>query len=292
LSTTPGASAPAADVERPRPIFVGAPPAPPLHGPAPLVTYAIIAVCVVNFLVLNLAQGGVLATAEDLLAPSAVEVWHGAVWGLVTTAFVHVQVWHIAFNMWWARDFGRLLEPDMGRGRFAAFVLATAAVSSGWQLLTTDATGIGFSGVVYALFGYALARRGTHPRYAVLLSRTTVRWLLGWLVLCIGLTVAKVWAVGNAAHVAGLASGWLLGTAMEHPRRRVVAAVGGIVLVLGVVFSLLYMPWSAVWRARGAGRSESGQLSPAGVPLDTALIQADVGVCVRTLPSVGPADAR
>jgi GlpG protein len=216
------------------------------------VTYATIAVCVANFLLLNLAQGDTLATAQAVLAPSAVQVWHGAVWGLVTTAFVHLQVWHIAFNMWWARDFGRLLEPDMGRGRFAAFVLATAAVSSAWQLLTTDATGIGFSGVVYALFGYALARRGSHPRYAALVSRTTIRWLLGWLLLCIALTVAKVWAVGNAAHVAGLASGWLLGTALEHPRRRVPAAAGGVMLAAGVVLSLAYMPWSVAWRSREA----------------------------------------
>jgi hypothetical protein len=145
-------------------------------------------------------------------------------------------------------------------------VLVTAAISSGWQLLTTDATGIGFSGVVYAFFGYAVARRRSRAAYAAFVSPRTIRWLLGWLVLCIVLTMAKVWKVGNAAHVAGLASGWLLGTALERPRWRVPAIAGGLVLVAGVVLSVAYMPWSPKWRARDAAyavqewrrRAESG----------------------------------
>jgi hypothetical protein len=154
--------------------------------------------------------------------------------------------------MWWARDFGRLLEPDMGKARYAAFVAGTAIVASGWQLLTTAATGIGFSGVVYAMFGYGLARRGSRPAYAAFVTPGTIRWMLGWLVLCIVLTVSGTWTVGNAAHVSGLASGWLLGVALERRRWRPLALAGMAVLVAGTVLSVAYMPWSTMWRARSA----------------------------------------
>jgi GlpG protein len=225
--------------------------APPA-APRPYVTYAVITACVLICAELNLASGPERAEAQFILYPSAPQIWRGAVWGLVTSAFAHVAIWHLVFNVWWARDFGRVLEPDFGRWRYGGFILLSAAVASSWQLLTTNTTGIGFSGVVYAMFGYALARRGSRKAYAALLRPQTIRWLLGWAALCVALTIAKVWTVANAAHLAGLASGWLLGIALEKPGWRRAALAGGVVLAAGLVLSLTYMPWSALWRDRGA----------------------------------------
>ena len=214
------------------------------------VTTMVVAVCVVNFLLVNLVTNHAGSVVQDILVPGPVAIWTGAVWGLVTPAFVHFAWWHILFNMWWARDFGHLLEPDLGRRRYIGFILIGAIASSGWQLLTTDGTGIGFSGVVYALFGYILARRRSRPAFRDFLRSSTIFWLLGWLVFCVVLTIARVWNVGNAAHIAGLAFGYLLGLARERPRLRVGAVVGLSILFIGVVASCSYMPWSAVWRAR------------------------------------------
>jgi membrane associated rhomboid family serine protease len=212
----------------------------------------VIAACVLICAELNLAEGPERAVAQFVLYPSAPQIWRGAVWGLVTSAFAHVALWHLAFNVLWIWNLGRVLEPDLGRWRYVGFILLSAAVASSWQLLTTDMTGIGFSGVVYAMFGYMLARRGSHETYAALLKPRTIRLLLGWAALCVALTITKVWSVGNAAHLAGLASGWLLGIALEKPRWRPAALVGGGVLAAGLVLSLTYMPWSELWRERGA----------------------------------------
>jgi membrane associated rhomboid family serine protease len=233
----------------------------------------VIAACVLICAELNLAKGPERTMAQFVFYPSAPQIWRGAVWGLVTSAFAHLALWHLAFNVWWAREFGRLLEPDLGRWRYAGFILLSAAVASSWQLLTSDATGIGFSGVLYAMFGYALARRGSRETYAALLSRQTIRWLLGWAALCVVLTIVNVWNVGNAAHLAGLAGGWLLGTALEKPRWRPAALVGGGVLAAGLVLSLTYMPWSEMWRERRAAyafeslraRAEAGDVHAEGV---------------------------
>jgi membrane associated rhomboid family serine protease len=217
-------------------------------GPRPYVTYAVIALCVVVFL-LFILPGQPFPALSDALAPDGVQVWHGAVWGLLTSAFVHVAFLHLLFNLLWARDLGSLLEPDMGTIRYLGFILAAAVVSSGWQLLVSDGTGIGYSGVVYALFGYVLGRRGSRPAYDAMLSRT-VGWMLGWLVLCIVLTWTGAWRVGNGAHVAGLAFGFLVGSALERPawRKPAIALVG--LMLVGVVLSCAYMPWSDAWQQR------------------------------------------
>lgn len=247
-----------------QPASVGDPPLPPFPNPVatrtvpattsviskvPPVTLAVLAICTALFLLLNYAP---TVVPIDVVAPSGPRLWHGAVWGLLTSAFVHLQVWHLGFNMWWTRDLGRLMEPKLGRARFAAFIVASALVSSGWQLLVSGATGIGFSGVVYALFGFVVARRSRDPEYAAFATPKTARWMLGWLVLCVVLTVAKVWTVGNAAHVSGLVFGWLVGVYGATPRWKLVAAPVLALLGLGSILSAAYMPWSAAWRERSA----------------------------------------
>ena len=75
-------------------------------------------------------------------------VFNGAWWGLVTSAFVHIEIWHLAFNMFWLWSLGSRLERAIGSWPFLGFCLMSAFVSSSLQLAVSDATGIGASGVV------------------------------------------------------------------------------------------------------------------------------------------------
>jgi membrane associated rhomboid family serine protease len=217
----------------------------------PWLTYAIIVICGLVFAFFNLARDtpsyGLIASK---LAPSCVEIWTGAYWGLVTPTFVHVDFWHILFNMWWAKDLGRILELTLGRLRYLVFIIAAAIIACGAQLAFSGMTGIGYSGVLYAMFGYMWVTRHVEPRYQKILTKQNIQWLLGWLVLCIALTVAKVWQVGNGAHLAGLAFGCLVGSAFTL-RIHVKASVFGLT-VLGAValISAVYMPWSPYWKDR------------------------------------------
>ena len=217
------------------------------------ITAAVIAICIVNFLLLNLSGEPSKQAILRILAPPAFSMWDGAVWGLVTSAFVHLAWWHLLFNMLCARDFGRVVEPDMGRARYIAFTLAAAIVGSGWELLVSAVTAIGFSGVVYAYFGFMLARRRSRPAYRAILTRRTIVWLIGWLVFCFVLTAANVVPIANGAHLAGCAFGYMVGSIAERVRRRL-AIVGIAGLALGVVVACVYMPWSTVWQMRGATR--------------------------------------
>src|ERR1700687_3589802 len=130
----------------------------------PWITYVIVALCGAVFCYFNLAKDtSSYERVTWFLIPTVYQIWKGAYWAFVTTAFVHVGFVHFLFNMWWSKDFGALLEPTMGRLRYLLFILAAAAVGSGAQLIISSQTGVGYSGVLYALFGYALASRHFVP---------------------------------------------------------------------------------------------------------------------------------
>ena len=85
----------------------------------PVVTYAAVLWCVAVFLLLNraIAEGDPL---EKLMV--ALGGW-GEWWGMVGSAFVHIKLWHLGFNMYWLVKFGSLMERGLGSVKTAAFII-------------------------------------------------------------------------------------------------------------------------------------------------------------------------
>jgi tetratricopeptide (TPR) repeat protein/membrane associated rhomboid family serine protease len=213
----------------------------------PWITYAVIAICGVIFALGLDKESLFYIRLSRILVPRGAAIWKGAYWGLLTSALVHGAFWHILFNMWWLKDFGALLEPTMGRVKYLLFIIAAAIVSSGAELALTNDTGIGFSGVVYAMFGYALAARHIKPLYQQLVTKQTIVWLLGWLVLCIILTVTGVWNIANGSHIAGFFFGYCIGNAFIARAYVTLSRLGLVLLIVLTVLSATYMPWSELW---------------------------------------------
>ncbi len=79
----------------------------------------------------------------------------GALWQLVTSQFLHVQVWHIAGNMLALWVLGPQLEAALGRVRFLALYLLSGLAGSVvvlWLSPEAQLT-LGASGAIYGLFG-------------------------------------------------------------------------------------------------------------------------------------------
>jgi membrane associated rhomboid family serine protease len=79
----------------------------------------------------------------------------GSYWQLVTSMFLHVEIWHIAANMVSLYMLGPAVEAALGRTRFlAAYLLGGLAggVAAYW-LSATDGFTLGASGAIYAVFG-------------------------------------------------------------------------------------------------------------------------------------------
>jgi membrane associated rhomboid family serine protease len=143
-------------------------------------------------------------------APPSTDIFNGDYWGLITSNFVHIQIWHLAFNLYWLWIFGRKVEFETSKTFYIFFILSSALVSSLAQLAFSDTTGIGLSGIGYALFGFLYVKSKIAEEYKNFPDKKTINLFLFWLMLCVIWTWTGAWNVGNAAHIGGLIWGVLI----------------------------------------------------------------------------------
>lgn len=144
--------------------------------------------------------GSSLIPEFGLFGPSVAE---GEWYRLLTSAFLHAGLWHIAGNMLLLFFLGRILEPGIGTARFVALYFASLfAGSLGALLFTPDSLSFGASGAVFGVLGatFVIARgRGVDA----LASSVGILIVLN---LAISFGVPGI-SVG--AHLGGLAAGLL-----------------------------------------------------------------------------------
>jgi membrane associated rhomboid family serine protease len=166
----------------------------------PLVTAALVAVNVAVFVPTLGNQD--LVSRFGLAGPY---VAAGDWWRLVTSGFMHVSVLHVGFNCLLLWQLGNLLEPALGRVRFAAlYAAALLAGSVGVLLVEPNVITAGASGAVFGLMGAAvvgLRHRGINP------MQTGLGPLL---VINLVLTFA-IPGISIGGHLGGLAAGAALG---------------------------------------------------------------------------------
>jgi GlpG protein len=226
-------------------------------------TWAICAACAVIFL--GLAAESTPNTWDALAkwgAPPSNKVWEGAYWGLLTSTLVHQALWHLIFNLYWLWVLGACLERAIGSIPYLLLILGAAVVSSGCQLAACGSTGIGASGVAYAMFGFMLVARNRFPAFREVLSAQTIKLFLFWLVGCMLATYMGVWQVGNAAHLCGMLFGAVSAGCfvLKYKRPLLFPALAG--LGIASIVPLFWCPWSVTWlglqgiRANEAGRTQ------------------------------------
>ena len=135
----------------------------------PWATYILIAINVAAFLaeLMGGASASTIGTGSSLVDDGAVYgpgIEDGEYYRLVTGAFLHASIFHVALNMFVLYVLGRLLEPAIGTPRFlGVYFVSLLAGSFGALLLDPDVPTVGASGAVYGLMGAALViarRRG------------------------------------------------------------------------------------------------------------------------------------
>ena len=152
------------------------------------------------------------------------QILQGEVWRLVTPIFLHYGFVHLAFNSYMLYQFGSTLERKFGTPWLAAFVLISAVISNvaqytmALEFYQRVGAGVfgGFSGVVYALFGFFWIRGRVDFTGGLFLQPSTVWILLGWLVICY---TGMLGPVANEAHLAGLIVGMAWGAYPELVKR-------------------------------------------------------------------------
>jgi membrane associated rhomboid family serine protease len=211
-----------------------------VHDRQPYATWSFIAANVVVYLVtafqsvdgLTRPDSSKLFTAW-VLEPKQVAL-HGQYYRLLTSAFLHVSIWHIAFNMIALYFVGPYLERLLGPWRFTAlYVLSALGGSMAVYVFGAKYTDtVGASAAIFGLFAACLMfvrELGLDPR-----------WLIGTIALNFLLTFS-IADVSKLGHVGGFVTGALASVVIAgvpwRPRRRLPLQVqlygmGAIVVVL------------------------------------------------------------
>ncbi len=200
----------------------------------PRVTYTLIALNVIAFLTeqgqFTLEGSGIGGRVIEEGVIYRAGVAAGQYQRLVTSAFLHVNLLHIGFNMYLLYLLGMMLEPTIGSVRFAAIYFTSLLAGSCGALVATPAPSLGASGAVFGLMGAAaveLRARG----------HSVMRSGIGMLIVFNLVLSFAVPDISVGAHIGGLIGGALAGLAFRaaEGRRHSLALGLGACLVLSAV---------------------------------------------------------
>ena len=178
----------------------------------PVVTYTIIALCLVIYAIQFLTGGD--------NSPVTTLFWYAPVqtasqpWRMLTSIFLHESPLHVLLNMYSLFLVGPALESMLGRVRYLAlFLIAGFGGSVGVLLIGSPQTAVlGASGAIFGLFGayFLIARR---------LGGNATQFLV---VIVLNLVIGFIPGFGIAwqAHVGGLVTGLAIALVYLETRAR------------------------------------------------------------------------
>ncbi|MGI8722614.1 MAG: rhomboid family intramembrane serine protease [Geodermatophilaceae bacterium] len=199
------------------------------------VTGGLIAANVFAFLVTVVTAGGQIMAnflspifAEFSTAP--ILIAHGQWWRMLTGAFLHYGLTHLAVNMFSLYILGRDLEQYLGSVRYAAVYFLSALGGSVAVLLFADPRTFvaGASGAIFGLLGatgVALYQRKANLRSLVV-------------ILAINVFISFLPGISLAAHAGGFLIGAAAGAIVIYGRRRSKAIVAGLISLGAVLIAL------------------------------------------------------
>lgn len=188
------------------------------------VNISLIAVNILVFVIMEM-----LGSTEDVFfmhehgAMSAYDILHEKeYYRLLTSAFLHFGTVHLLYNMISLLYLGKPLERTLGSIRYLIFYLICAVganvVSLGWYSYQNDiyCVSAGASGAICGVAGgvaYVLLRNRKENK-----SFNFLRWAI-FVALVAGQGIGDD-TINNAAHIGGMAVGFLLGMLMYHQKRK------------------------------------------------------------------------
>ncbi len=139
----------------------------------------------------------------------------GAWWMILTSAFTHLDLMHIGFNMLALYILGPPVEKALGHGRFLAIYLFSALSGSAavYVLSNPASSTLGASGAIFGLMGTVLILS--------FLYRGDMTNILIWLGMNVALTFMLGSQISWQGHLGGLVggifAGWVLGRPAPQP---------------------------------------------------------------------------
>jgi membrane associated rhomboid family serine protease len=180
--------------------------------------FVILAACILVFLFQDVAPDWLVGTFALWPVGAGYEPWQ-----LITYAFLHANLLHIAVNMWALILFGPILERVWGSAQFISYYFVAVVAAAVTQLMVLQYTGqiVPTGGASGGMFGLLLAFAFLFPEeklYLIFLPfGIPARWFaFGYAAL--ELTLGVVFSdtgIAHFAHLGGMAGGLIYLLAMR-----------------------------------------------------------------------------
>jgi len=138
----------------------------------------------------------------------------GQYWRLVTAGFLHGGLFHILMNSWVLFDLGAQVEEIYGARRLIVFYFVATVFGFAASVWWSPALSIGASAGIFGLIG-AMIALGARSNTALgsMIRGMYIRWAIYGLLM----GLLPFFAIDNAAHMGGLAAGFVTAYAARLP---------------------------------------------------------------------------
>jgi membrane associated rhomboid family serine protease len=211
-------------------------------------TYMILIYSLCIFLAIILSEKSSFVsdvTLSKFGAPTAIEIFGGKYWGIVTNSFVHFQFAHLLVNSIATLLIASYVERRIGFWKLFAFGLFASLVSSAFQVSFSNDAGIGLSGVNYALFGFIFGKTFIDQRFKIVTKNLALIVMILFIPFCEFLNRYSNWNIATIALGSGLIFG--ISFAGFFSKFKTTSTIFFLAMISFSVASLFKSPWSAEW---------------------------------------------
>ncbi len=211
----------------------------------PIVTYIIMAICIVLFIMMEVFSGG-STNGSTLLKYGAnldVLVKEGEYYRLFTCMFLHIGIMHLACNMYSLYVVGREVESLFGKIKYIIIYVLSGIFGSIMSIAFTHNTiSAGASGAIFGLLG-ALLYFGIH--YRTYLGDAIKRSVIPIIVINLLIGFFSE-GIDLAAQIGGLVGGVLVAMMVGIPdKSKTKDIINGTILT---IIYLIFISYLAFWR--------------------------------------------
>lgn len=206
----------------------------------PIITVSLIIINVIVFILMYVFGKG-SQDAFTLIKFGAFQkelILGGEYYRLITSAFLHIGIFHLLFNCYALYVIGRQLESFLGKIKFLIIYLVSALCGSLMSMIFPISISAGASGAIFGLLGSLLYFGYNYRVYlgTVLKSQIIPLILIN---LIFGFMVS---GINNAAHIGGLIGGILITMSLGIKyKSKKSEQINGIVLLSLFLGFLIYM---------------------------------------------------
>jgi membrane associated rhomboid family serine protease len=150
-------------------------------------------------------------------------------WSFITYFFVHVEIFHLAFNMMFLYWFGKILQEVVGNNKsvqtfFYGGIMGAIAFLLAYNFIPfferqNGSFLLGASGGVFAIVLAAATLRPNFEVHLVFIGPVRIKYIAGFYLIWSLLETVGTNAGGQIAHLGGALVGFLMGYLHEHPIR-------------------------------------------------------------------------